>query len=580
MTQFFLPLFFLPLRQRVLLLLFCLSALVVASCGKSGEEAAPSTPDPKVLKASYAPYELVQIKTAKDALGSQPFEGTINGLKVQVTPRDTMACFLLPDMPNGSYTLSLPASDKSYSVPVTVAALTNVQGADVYFNAVEVQMTSNLANINAQADALLLAGGPTADLQALKQNAQKYATLLNNYKADYQRLSVADKLLFAKVMAANKPLIDEYQAIATGLSASATALQRTTQSVQDYEAEVDLSMKAYVLSVAWTVGHIPLILTSAGSLAAAPNPVSALALGITVTSFLVNVQQTAASTGILLNKALKPYTNPSVLETDYAAAQEKPLTITTRFRSLFQGDETSAPGGGIFDRAMEKYLSFKNGYNDLVGRLPAFLKPTTTTINVLKAQFTSRSRNIYNRYIRIGNVSNPAVTLTQLNQPDGSVKLRATTTATSDQTVSYDLTYANGDFAPALTQRVNARVRVTTTCVDTTRQQVRQLYAGTGRWRQTNFVDNGVSQSQILACGTGGMTFRRDGSTIVRVLGINNGTCYNYDVPGTYCANASELFLNFSTSAIDAVYTVDPSRLSFSYTNRAGHLITETFVSY
>src|SRR5690606_13095226 len=67
-------------------------------------------------------------------------------------------------------------------------------------------------------------------------------------------------------------------------------------------------------------------------------------------------------------------------------------------------------------------------------------------------------RNIYNQYVSITNVSNPNVTIQQINSPDGSIKIKATTTSTTDQTFTYDVNYTNSNFTHNLTKTVNAKV--------------------------------------------------------------------------------------------------------------------------
>ena len=47
-----------------------------------------------------------------------------------------------------------------------------------------------------------------------------------------------------------------------------------------------------------------------------------------------------------------------------------------------------------------------------------------------------------------------------MDQPDGSIKIKATTTATTDQTFTYNVNYTNSNFTNGLTKTVNAKVAV------------------------------------------------------------------------------------------------------------------------
>lgn len=411
-------------------------------------------------KTTYVPYEIVSFRTEANALGTEAIEATINNIKVQLTPGDSLASFFLPDIGKGSHTLIFNTNNKRYTLPVLVSDPTNVQSPEIYLSGVENQINLSISSINAQADHLSQVGGTQAEVDDLRNSSQKYANLLKDYKTQYAALSAQEKQEFAKAMAANKEMLDEYTSLNQGLMNSLYAL-RTTQTVQDYEEEVTISMKAYAKSVVWTVGHIPIILTAAKVAAAAPDPYTkvgaVLALGVSTTSFMVNAQFTLSATGILLNKALKPYENLSVSETVFAVGKETAANITTKYRSLFQGDEVTAPGGSVISTILEKYKSFRSAYNNLIVKLPDFLRPGTT-VSALRSQFASVTRSVHNKYVRISNVSNPNVTLTQLNQADGSIKLKATTGATTDQTFTYDVTYSNGGFSIGLSKTMSGKV--------------------------------------------------------------------------------------------------------------------------
>lgn len=99
---------------------------------------------------------------------------------------------------------------------------------------------------------------------------------------------------------------------------------------------------------------------------------------------------------------------------------------------------------------MEKYNSFRNN-------LPEIFKPSFVMTS-LKNTFNNTTRSIYNQYVSITNNSNPNVTLQQLNQADGSIKIKATTTASTDQSFTYDVNYTNSNFTSGLKKTVSAKV--------------------------------------------------------------------------------------------------------------------------
>lgn len=444
------------------LLFFYLAFGFFSSCSQKTEDpkAAPVVTSLSTQKGQYAPYELVTIKAPKNTLGTQELEGFINGVKVQVMPNDTLACFLLPDLANGSFTLSLTVNNKDYTVPVAVVALTNVQSPDVYFNSIEGEMNRNLTAINAQVDALLQSGATAPELQNLKQDAQQYTTQLSACKTAYQNLSAADKQDFARAMAANKSLNDEFEALTSTLLSKTGALR----TVQDYEQSWRASAGVFITASIFTTAHILPISLLAAAAQATPGFYKAgplVAMTAVMVSFMVHVEATATAAGVLFDKSIKAYEELDIDKTVYDIKSDIEVSITAKYRSLFQDDETSGAGGSILNDVLGKYKQFKESFNNLVKRLPAVLRPRPM-VSLLREKFRSVGRSIYNSYVRITNISNPAVTLTPLKQSDGSLKVRANTTATTDQNVTYDLSYTNSDFSTGLTKRISAKVTVAT----------------------------------------------------------------------------------------------------------------------
>ncbi|GAA3940801.1 hypothetical protein GCM10022406_25960 [Hymenobacter algoricola] len=444
--------------MRTITFLLCL--ILVPSCNNTSEDPDPdSTTDTtalKTIKSQHAPYELVLLRSPKSILGTQPLEGTINEIKVQITPKDTLACFMLPGLTNGPYTLRLTANNTVYTVPVVVVAVANLQSPETYFTAAETQMLRNFTQINTHADALIQDGGLPADYLPLKQDVLQQAALLSEYKTRFQNLSAADKQEFARAMAANAAVDAEFESLTAAFTTSATAL-RSTQAVSDYEAGVEVSMGHFITTAIFTAGHIPLILMGAKLLVAAPNPGVLLALALTVGSFEVHLLQLYSITGILLSKALKPYEGLDLNQTVFQLGQELDVAVTAKYRTFFQGDEATFPGGSLLNAGMAQFTSFRSSFNEIVNALPQTLRPSTR-FKELRTQYSTSVRNVFNRYLRVSNVSNPNVTLTQLNQADGGIRLRATTSATTNQPFSYDLTYTNGKFSNGLTKRVTTQL--------------------------------------------------------------------------------------------------------------------------
>jgi len=407
-------------------------------------------------KSQYAPHEIVTITTGGNIFSGATQSGKINGVDVELATDGNNAAFVLPNFENGTYNLTFSLGNNSYDVPVKVTALTSISSTDTYFSEMQSNMNDNISDLNNHISKLQTIEGNTAEVQALQNDIVFYQNQLNSYTSQYNSLSSEEKIIFAETIAANKAILDEYNALTADFNQSASAL-RTTQTVQDYETQVEISKGKFVASVIYTVGHIPFILAG-GKVAAASagNPGVLLALGVVVTSFMVNVVNTATMAQTLTIKSLKPY--EFIAESGQKVFQTGVETVENaqaKYRSLINSDG----GNATISTIVDTYNSLKDKYNNLKNSLPSIFRPSYI-IGSLKNTFTSTTRSVYNQYINITNVSNPNVTLQKIAQSDGSLKLKATTNATTDQTFTYDVEYTNGNFTSNLKKSVSAKVTV------------------------------------------------------------------------------------------------------------------------
>jgi hypothetical protein len=322
----------------------------------------------------------------------------------------------------------------------------------------------------------------------LQDDLTFFQNQLNGYVSQYSTLSLEEKAEFAKAIAANKNAIDEFDALNVDFTQSTIDL-RAAQTIQDYENQVEVSKAKFVVSVVYTVGHIPFILAG-GKVSATTggNPVALLALGVVVTSFMINVLDTATMAQNLTNKSLKPY--EFIMESGEKVFQTGIETVENaqaKYRSLINSDGGNATIEGIvtnFNLLKDKYNSFRNF-------LPSILRPSYV-MNSLKNTFNSTTRSIYNQYVSITAISNPNVILEQINQPDGSIKVKATTTSSTDQDFTYRVNYSNSNFANNLNKTVSAKVMAV---VDST-----EIYraSAVGTYTVNNYLGNGPDA--ILYC--------------------------------------------------------------------------------
>ena len=430
------------------------------SCSKDEEVTSAEPTSLSAEKNQYAPYEIVTIAASENLFTVQSFTAKINNIEIIIGSNENIASFVLPNLTDGNYNLSFTLNEKNYIVPITVSSLSNILSADQYFNEVLSGINQNINDLNSQITQLEQNSTNPSEYANLQNDVVKYTTLLNDYTNSYNNLSAIEKQEFAKTMAANKASIDEYNNLTSALHSS-TASLRNAQSVQDYETGVEVSKGAYLSSIVFTVAHIPAMITTA-KLMASPIPwVSAgatLATGLIFTSYCINLDETITASVNLTNKSLKPFEFiAQTSQTVYNSGVETVSDIEAKYRSLINSDSNNSGNGGTINTIVEKYNYFKDKYNGFINELPSIFRPSYIMTS-LKNTFNSTTRSIYNQYVNITDVSNPNVILQQLNQPDGSVKIKATTTANTDQTFTYKVNYTNSNFTNSLNKTVNAKV--------------------------------------------------------------------------------------------------------------------------
>lgn len=482
------------LLKYCILMMFVISFLSLNSCSKVDEEKKAETETETLTlsaeKGKYSPYEIVTISAPENVFTSQSFTAKINNIEIIISSNENVASFVLPNLSNGNYDLSFTLNEKKYIVPISVSSLSNVLSADQYFNEIKSGMTQKINDLNSQIIQLEQNSTNASEYTNLKNDVIKYTNLLNDYTNSYNKLSVIDKIEFAKTMAANKASIDEYNQLTNALNSSTKSLKKAN-SVEDYEKIVGNSSQAFVVSVIYTVGHVPFILAGTKLAATTLNPGVIIACGILTGSFLVNTAITISAAISLTSKSIKPFefisqTNQTIYDTGIETVSD----IQAKYRSLIYLDANNSENGGAIHTIVEKYNYFKEKYNGFISELPAIFRPSYSMTS-LKNSFNSSARSIYNQYVSITNVSNPNVTLQQLNQSDGSIKIKAITTATTDQTFTYDVNYTNNNFTKGLKKTVEAKVLVVT---DST-----AIYkaAVVGNWTMTWHDPGPVANNQI-----------------------------------------------------------------------------------
>jgi hypothetical protein len=446
------------LNTHCTLLLCTIIFFSLNSCSKEDEVIKTEPISLSAEKNQYASYEIVTISASEDLFTEKSFTAVINNIEITIGGEGNIAAFVLPDLNNGKYDLSFTLNQKNYMVPITIASLSNIQSADQYFTEIQTSLNQNINDLNTQITQLSQSSENQNEFIKLQNDVIKYTNLLNDYTASYNNLSELDKIEFAKSIEANKASIDEYDNLATTFYSSTLSL-RGGQSIQDYEANVEASSLVFYSCVNEMAQQIPLIVAGA-IISKTPihpfiNAGAILATGLLVTRFMITVDKTITAAMNLTNKSIKPFEFVAqTSQTVYNSNVETVSNIEAKYRSVINSDGSD---GSTINTIVEKYNYFKDKYNGFISELPSIFRPSYIMTS-LKNTSSNTTRAVYNNYLSITNISNPNVTLQQLNQPDGSIKIKATTTSTTDQTFTYNVNYTNNNFTNGLTKTVNAKV--------------------------------------------------------------------------------------------------------------------------
>ena len=471
----------------LLLVLFTFSISV--SCSKNEDEITLNQ-NPVVLtteKENYSPYEIVTIVSTEAIFNGQMVPAMLNNQSFTLQTHTNSAAVALPNLPNGDYVLSFSQGGKLYNVNIKVLDDIPVVTAN-FINTVNTEEHIQFTDAQAQTQILEDEDSASSEYSDLQDDYAMYNALISSNLVAFNALSDADKIANAKFVMANKEMLDEFRALVVELKSSVNLLR--VSNVQDYENLISLSSARYLATISFAILHIPAYLTAC-TMAVANPLVGGSAAFIIALSFFNDLSEVCNAIGILVNRIVRPFQDLAIGTTVYNSGVEVAATVSAKYKSLVVGDEN---GDGTLLRALAGGVTtFKNAWNDMRERLPAALRPSYI-VTGLKSTFNEAVKEVHNQYVSFTNISNPTVTLQQINQADGSIKVKAMTTATTNQNFTYKINYNNGAFNSNLSATVNAQVLV------------EQTFNYAGNWTIHWFLDGAPYEDNRFTCGANGVS--------------------------------------------------------------------------
>ncbi|SOD18040.1 hypothetical protein [Pedobacter xixiisoli] len=509
-------------RKFVKFSLLLLIVAFVVSCKKNKDEISGEKDKEHVsikLEANaegFKPLALVQVKLTDILVDKFDTNGTLLDKSVKIAVINNTANFLVPEVQAGSYDLNFTVKDQKYVLNLKVIASGSVSEATVYADQIASGVEKSITELKAQSNNDQLPATVKASALA---DAEKYKALFEEYGNEYNQLNAAEKMVFAKVIAANMDWIQEIKSSLASINKSAQGLKSSRSvsntGVQDYEQQQSDLIEQWLRSTYSLTRNIAkltaviLVMPVTGAIPLIGTIGTGVALAYMATAVLSSLSQNLAILGQLMEVTFAPYQNLTFgdFSTEvYNNAQAKVYTASASFRKLMTNDETNAELGATLKGLLSTYNAFKTEIGDLLNKLPAKFKPNIS-IAGLKSSIQSAVRGIHNKYISVTNISNSRVQLAVDKQADGTVKLTASTTATTDQTFTYDISYANTSVSSnSMKKTITATVKAE---VDST-----QIYvnAVVGNWRVTN-VDTATPYTYDLVINAGGTGYYTAGTS-------------------------------------------------------------------
>ncbi len=505
--------------------LISFSLITFSSCKKEIQDTTTDTTiEVSANKNLYAPLEIMLIRAINLQFPVDSLQAKIGDAILTMYTDSSGATVLLPRLADGAHELRFKVNEQEYKLRFQMKALENQATPQQYWQTANQYFNTQISMLRQQRDSLLADGIPASELSALNQDIANYTQLIQQKQATFNQLTLAEKEDFASFMAANASLLDSLRQLNAPLLASVNTL-RINQLVPDYESSVNACEIRFVKKVIFTVAKIP-VLQACFQLAAlpVPNPLfkagAGLAAFVVATDFVLDAMNTATLGKQLVTKRIKPFqmNNPTV--NGFLNNQETTVDMQGNYRNIIDSDPGARiqnnENGPIIQRIADYYRSFKRSYDWLMDLIPSLLRPSFR-ISPLPTRVNSEARSIFNEYVVVNNCSNPNVTITQLNQPDGTIKLKASTTLTGTQNFSYDINYVNENFTTNLKKTVTATITNGSSCPG----------ALGGYWVRNNFIANPGSyeSAEMILLPDGVMKYKLQSESTYRTYTYTLSGC-------------------------------------------------------
>lgn len=492
----------LPIRALILILLFLLP---VISCKKGGsDDEEPTVTRLDVGTSGYKPFEVVQIPLKDVSVTQLEINTTINGQPLKIAIINNYVHFIVPELPEGQYIVKFKA-DREFEIAIYIDKASTQSTAEEYHQQYATGFASALYSLDARAQDVSVS---SANKSALEADKLRFKALFDEYEKAYAQLNNDEKMAFARTMAGNYQWVMGFMQASQSLTKNAVQIQSRAQTplatnIFDYETQQQAAITKWLSSARMLRDNVAkisamiLLVPVTGAIPIIGTLGTGIAIGYLITEVAASLSINLADLSALLDVTFAPYdelTVDDVASKIYDNAEERVLSVQARFRNVLSSDQSGSEIAGTLKNFVTDLIDFRTRVADILNKMPTRFRPTVL-IASLKTSATAVKREVSGAYLSITNISNAQVKVAYSKLTNGNFKIVPTVTGTTDQQVSFDVTYGNSNFSnKQLKKTITTIVKY---AIDST-EHYKQLVVG--NWTATN-LESGEIYNLVVQSG-------------------------------------------------------------------------------
>ena len=318
-------------------------------------------------KNSYYPYELAQANTTGLNLNEKKYIATLSDTEVVILAYENSLVVVVPDFPEGAYTLAVDINGKKYEAKITLLKSPPIVNPDVVYDKYLKDFGESIIDFKTLSEKL-----SGSDKINFLSDVKMIENWQSNLQTQYESLSIEDKKIAAFTIAANSMWILEIRTAMKSLKNYPIDISQSELNIIDWEKNIDKRTNNYLKNLVETVNvNIPKVMSRVASFTSAGTVVSgeglgqatAIGLGVALGELILAVEVTVEAQNELMETTFMPLDkiyadNKRKANLTYYDDEKIALKITNDYRTLYNLDVNSTvsivkDANGIFSEVKE-----------------------------------------------------------------------------------------------------------------------------------------------------------------------------------------------------------------------------------